>query len=374
MIKSEYWFKLCKTDEDQLELSFKEYTLNFKFKAGTSRGVLKEKKTFIIKVVHEGRAGFGEAGPLAKLSIDDREDLPQKLSNIATSISKHDLPETREKAYGLALELAGPDWPSIRFGLETAFLNLLSTEEMGVFDNGFILGNAKIPINGLIWMGHMEHMLGQVTTKVKQGFDCIKMKIGSLDFDMECDILEYIRKKYYTSGLTLRVDANGAFKPDEALAKLNRLSRFDLHSVEQPIRAGQVDEMKQLCKATPVPIALDEELIGIYSYDDKMALLKKIMPQFIILKPMLVGGFRSCNEWIGIANQLGIGWWITSALESNIGLSAICQYTYDLGVSMHQGLGTGQLYHNNFPSPLTIEGGNIRYDGDKNWDLKALQL
>ena len=360
-----------------LKIAYQKYILNFKFDAGTSRGVLKEKETWVVKVWDSSvpeTFGLGECGPLKKLSVDDREDLGAEIGKVMDRLEGMDIPTSEEEIFQLADELAGADLPCVRFGLETALLDLLNGGKRIIFNNGFVQSALKIPINGLIWMGHMEAMLLQITDKVAAGFDCIKMKIGSLDFEKECDILDYIRRKYYQKDITLRVDANGAFKTHEAMDKLDILSKYRLHSIEQPIAAGQPEEMARLCSNTPVDIALDEELIGIYGREAKQQLLEKIKPQHIILKPTLVGGIHACKEWIEIAESMGIGWWLTSALESNIGLNAICQMSPYLNAKGYQGLGTGQLYHNNIPSPLKIEGGHISYDDNITWDFTNLEL
>jgi len=357
-----------------LNLSFQKYILDFKFNAGTSRGVLRQKETYFLKIAgdKDGVFGLGEAGPLKGLSIDDKL-LEEKLEEIQKALQSITLPDNSEEIYALAKSLAGAGYPSIRFGLETAMLDLLNGGKRTIFKNEFAAGNAKIPINGLVWMGHMEDMLTQITEKVDQGFTCIKMKVGSIDFDKECDILQYIRRKYYQKDIVIRVDANGAFSPEDALEKLHRLSQFDLHSIEQPIKAGQHDAMRKLCSTSPIKIALDEELIGVDEKVEKQALLEKIMPPYIILKPTLVGGIASTLEWIKIAESLNIGWWMTSALESNIGLNAISQLAAELGVENYQGLGTGQLYHNNIPSPLSIKDGFISSNG-MDWDLSQLDI
>lgn len=212
-------------------------------------------------------------------------------------------------------------------------------------------------------------MMEQINRKVEQGFTCIKIKVGGLNFERECDVLAYIRNKYYEKDITIRLDANGAFKPEEALKKLEILSKYSIHSIEQPIKPRQA-EMAELCKQSPISIALDEELIGINDSMEKEALLKRIQPQYIILKPTLHGGFKGCDEWIEIANALNIGWWITSALESNIGLNAVCQFTAQYNVTLPQGLGTGMLYENNFDSPLEVKGENIFYNVEKQWEIK----
>lgn len=360
-----------------LKTSFQPFTLDFKFDAGTSRGVLKEKETWFIKIWDESNPrvfGLGEAGPLRKLSIDDREDMDQQLATVLRALEEMKFPQNEEEVYQTARELAGKNLPSIRFALETALLDLLNGGERIIFKNAFSSGHQRIPINGLIWMGHTESMLLQITDKVAAGFDCIKMKIGSMDFEKECDILDYVRRKYYQKELLIRVDANGAFKVEEALSQLHTLSKFKIHSIEQPIRAGQPGAMRKLCEHSPIGIALDEELIGIYDKREKEALLGEIRPQYIILKPTLVGGIKSCMEWVEVASAMDIGWWLTSALESNIGLNAICQLAVHIKASSYQGLGTGQLYHNNIPSPLSIEKGHIGYNTHSQWDLTDLTL
>ena len=360
-----------------LKTSYQKYTLLFKFNAGTSRGVLTKKHTWFIKAwdsENPGAFGLGEAGPLEKLSIDDREDFELTLADVLQQLERQAIPQSLAEVYALARKLAGAAFPSIRFALETALLDLIQGGQRMIFDNSFFHDQKEIPINGLIWMGDTESMLLQVADKVEAGADCIKIKIGAMDFEKECDILDFIRRRYFQNELLLRVDANGAFKASEASSKLKQLYQYNLHSIEQPIAAGQVDRMKELCATTPVPIALDEELIGIYELKDKQKLLETISPQYIILKPTLVGGIQSCLEWVSIAEAMGIGWWMTSALESNIGLNAIAQLTYELDAKGHQGLGTGQLYHNNIDSPLTIDRGQVSYRSSKQWDFSPLSL
>jgi L-alanine-DL-glutamate epimerase-like enolase superfamily enzyme len=248
-----------------------------------------------------------------------------------------------------------------------ALLSLKSKTPFALFDTAFTSGIQPIPINGLIWMGSMDFMRQQLTDKIEAGFDCIKLKIGALDFQQECALLEDVRKHYSASQISLRVDANGAFNPKKALEKLQTLAAFDLHSIEQPIAAGHVHQLKELCATTPLPIALDEELIGIHDTAQKANLLDTICPQYIILKPSLLGGFAAAEEWITLAEERNIGWWVTSALESNIGLNAIAQWTSSLKTKLPQGLGTGGLYTNNVESPLVVDAGVLRYDKTKNW-------
>ncbi|WP_458626359.1 o-succinylbenzoate synthase [Winogradskyella sp. PC D3.3] len=340
-----------------IRAAYKQYILNFKRPSGTSRGVMTTKETWLILLENEGKIGVGECGILRGLSVDDRPDFEDKLKwachNIHLGLEY------------LILELV--EYPSIQFGLETAFKSLESKDQFQLFPSDFTKGKASIPINGLVWMGDEDFMRSQIKEKIETGFHCIKLKIGAIDFQTELNILKSIRQEFSVSDIELRVDANGAFSPNEALEKLKQLSEYQLHSIEQPIKPNQFEVMAELCKTTPLPIALDEELIGVFSKDHKRELLQTINPQYIILKPSLVGGFYGSQQWIGIAENLNINWWITSALESNIGLNAIAQWTYTLKNSMPQGLGTGSLFTNNFPSPLRVKDGTLHYDLKHNW-------
>jgi o-succinylbenzoate synthase len=355
-----------------LKIVYKPCTLHFKKEAGTSRGVLTQKTSWILKVTDSeqaGVAGFGECGPLPGLSIDDIPDFEEQLISVCSLFNELEL-DVFPFNLGIILDQVVPQHlPSIRFGVESALLDIMKGGNQKLFKNDFSAGKTGILMNGLIWMGSYENMLEQVEEKLAQGFSTLKMKVGAIDFDKECRILETVRSNYNKDEITLRVDANGAFTPDNVTQKLNALAEFDLHSIEQPIKAGQHELMSELCQSSPVPVALDEELIGIYDYREKFALLKKLAPPFIILKPTLLGGFRHTSEWIEIANRLHINWWITSALESNIGLNAIAQYTAAFNNPLPQGLGTGQLYTNNFGSPLEVENGYLRYNAEKSWSL-----
>ncbi|MDO3693351.1 o-succinylbenzoate synthase [Wenyingzhuangia sp. chi5] len=342
-----------------MKANYKKYILDFKQASGTSRGVLKTKETYFIILEKDGKIGYGETGLFRGLSADDRPDYEANLKWACKNI--HLGIDTLWK------ELI--EFPSIQFGLEQAFLSLESSNGFDLFPSKFTRGEDVIPINGLIWMGSETFMKEQVADKIKAGFSTIKMKIGAIDFDTEIKLLSSIREKYTTKQITLRVDANGAFAPQNALRKLERLAMLGIHSIEQPIKQGELNAMRDLCLKSPVPVALDEELIGVFKYEEKLALLKNIQPQYIILKPSLVGGFKGCNEWIEIANSLNIPFWITSALESNIGLNAISQYTYTLGVQMPQGLGTGGLFTNNIDSPLEVVDGSIRYNTNAAWKI-----
>jgi o-succinylbenzoate synthase len=342
-----------------MKATFKKYILDFKQASGTSRGVLRTKETFFLSISNEGKFGVGECGLFRGLSIDDRFDYEDKLQWLCNNIQLN--------AVYLLNELR--EFPSIQFGLEQALLSLNSEDRFELFPSKFTRENDTIPINGLIWMGSKEFMQQQIKSKLQNGFTTIKMKIGAIDFKTELDLLKSIRNEFSMNEVALRVDANGAFQSKDALEKLKQLSVFDLHSIEQPIKQGQWEEMAKICSSTPLPIALDEELIGIFDVTKKRELLQTIKPQYIILKPSLIGGIHGCNEWISLAERDHMEWWITSALESNIGLNAIAQYTYSLGVKMPQGLGTGGLFTNNFESPLEVENGNIGYNSKVNWNF-----
>ncbi len=338
---------------------YKKYILNFKMPSGTSRGVLKTKETWFIVLQQDEKLGIGETGLFRGLSIDDVENYEEKLAwacnNINLGLEK------------LLLELIA--FPSIQFGLEQAFLSLESKTAFQLYPSKFSENKDVININGLIWMGEKSFMKQQIKDKLAQGFSCIKMKIGAINFQDELKLLKSIRNEFSRDEIELRVDANGAFSTKDALEKLEQLADLDLHSIEQPIKQGQFKEMALLCEKTPLPIALDEELIGIFSLDEKRKIIETIKPQYIILKPSLIGGFSGSKEWINLANENKIGWWVTSALESNIGLNAIAQFTYTLQNKLPQGLGTGSLFTNNIESPLTVKNGNLQYDVSKKWGI-----
>ena len=343
-----------------MQAIFFKYQLQFKQASGTSRGVLTYKDTWFIELENNALKGIGECGMFKGLSIDDRDDFEETLKWACQNIH-------------LGLDaLLGQlvAFPSIQFGLEMAFRSLKQKLPFDLFPSEFTSGQDSIPINGLIWMGESSFMKQQIKDKLEAGFSCIKLKIGALDFDKELALLKSIRDEFDAQTIEIRVDANGAFKPREALEKLKRLSDFNLHSIEQPIKQGQLQEMAQLCLDTPLPIALDEELIGTFSVTNKQVLLQTIKPQYIILKPTLVGGFKGSQEWIDVAESHNIGWWVTSALESNIGLNAIAQWTYTLKNNLPQGLGTGGLFTNNVQAPLVVNSGRLFYDLKTKWNLK----
>ncbi len=345
-----------------MQAFYQKYTLIFKHASGTSRGVLRTKETYFLKLVNNTKTGYGECAVFRGLSVDDRPDYEEKFHWLCSNINR-----SKDK---LLSELT--EFPSIQFGLEQALLSLGSDCSFELFPSRFTESEDTVNINGLIWMGSETFMKQQISAKLKAGFSTIKMKIGAIDFTTELSLLKSIRKEFSTEEIELRVDANGAFQPSEALEKLKELSAFEIHSIEQPIRQGQFYEMAELCSRTPIPIALDEELIGVFDVTKKQEVLQIINPQYIILKPSLVGGFSGSTEWIQLAEKQRIGWWITSALESNIGLNAIAQWTYSLGNKMPQGLGTGSLFLNNFESPLEVHNGHLCYNKNKKWDFNLM--
>jgi len=316
-----------------------------------------QKETWFIILEKDGKKGIGECGILRGLSIDDRPDYEEKLQWTCDHILLDE---------NLIWE-ALIEFPSIQFGVEMAFQSLRSENPFLLFPSDFTTGKKSIEINGLVWMGEQSFMKQQIEEKLSDGFRCIKLKIGAIDFDKELQLLGYIRQHFTPEQIEIRVDANGAFDVTKALYKLNQLSEFELHSIEQPIPKNNTDRMSELCKITPIPIALDEELIGVFSLEEKEALLQKINPKYIILKPSFVGGFRGTKEWISLAEKHQIGWWITSALESNIGLNAIAQCTFLQHNSMPQGLGTGALFTNNFDCPLQVSEGQLCYKTEQDW-------
>jgi o-succinylbenzoate synthase len=341
-----------------MKASYHRHELQFKRPSGTSRGVLKTKETWFIRIENKGNYGIGECGILRGLSIDDRTDYEEKLNWTCQNIQLG-----KEKLLEELIE-----FPSIQIGVEMAFISLASKNPHVLFPSDFTKGNSGITINGLIWMGEFDFMKQQIEEKLAKGFTCVKLKIGAINFADELTLLKKIRNQFSEKEVELRVDANGAFHPNDALEKLKRLSEFNLHSIEQPIETKQWQDMAELCEKTPLPIALDEELIGVFDVTKRQAMLQTIQPQYIILKPSLVGGFKETKNWIDIAESQDINWWITSALESNVGLNAIAQFTYTLQNKMPQGLGTGSLYTNNISSPLEINGEKLWYNPKKNWD------
>jgi o-succinylbenzoate synthase len=347
-----------------LEASYHRYELTFKKPSGTSRGVLRTKETWFIVLREHGAFGIGECGLLRGLSMDDRPDYESKLKWVCDHMHLGELDLNDELI----------EFPSIQFGLEMAFKSLKAEDPFVLCPSEFTNGEQSIPINGLIWMGDKAFMKKQIVEKISSGFNCIKMKIGAIDFTTELELLRSVRREFSASKIEIRVDANGAFHPSEALEKLKVLSDLELHSIEQPIKQGQWQEMAKLCEYSPLAIALDEELIGVVTSEEKNKLLHAIKPQYIILKPSFIGGFQGTDSWISLTHDIGIQWWMTSALESNVGLNAISQYSFTKNSKLPQGLGTGNLYTNNLPSPLGINHGSIYYDPAKGWDLENLGL
>lgn len=317
--------------------------LHFKQPAGTSRGVYLTRSVWYVEIADGVRRGVGECAPLPQLSCDDRPDYGEVLRGVCRKV------EEQQRVDKEALR----DFPSILFGLETAMRHF-ERGSLGLWDTPFSRGECGIPINGLIWMGDYKTMLHRIGEKMEAGFRCIKLKIGAIDFDDELKLIRFIRRHFSAAEVELRVDANGAFSAAEADEKLGRLAEADLHSIEQPIRAGQWEQMARLCRTSPLPIALDEELIGINDPARKRELLDVIRPRYIILKPSLHGGMSGGDEWIAEAEKRRIGWWITSALESNVGLNAVAQWCATKDNPLPQGLGTGQLFTDNVPMPLEI--------------------
>ena len=333
--------------------------LHFKQPAGTSRGVYTTRKSWFVHLIDGEREGVGECAPLPDLSCDARPDYGEVLEKVCEEFCQ------RQESLCDSLR----DYPSMLFGLETALLDLRSNlspltshPSPLLFDTAFSRGEVGIPINGLVWMGSYEEMLKRMEEKLEKGFHCVKLKIGAIDFDQELDLIKRIRERFSHHEVELRVDANGAFKFEEALYKLELLSQYNIHSIEQPIKAGQWAYMAELCRESPLPIALDEELIGVNDPEMKQHMLNIIKPRYIILKPSLHGGMMGCREWIDAARNMGIGSWITSALESNVGLNAIAQFAADVygdDIRMPQGLGTGQLFTDNIPMGLEIRGDKL---------------
>lgn len=330
-----------------------QHTLAFVKPAKTSRNVFTHRSIFLIELrdLETGLSGVGESAPLSLLSIDDvtnyEKILRQKLEEFCVARDLN------------ALDLN--PFPSIRFGIETALLNLKADEQGRIYRTPFTDGKKTLPINGLIWMNDIDEMYDEAITKIKDGFSVIKFKVGALDFDAECRMLEKLRMEYGADKITIRVDANGAFHPNEAMQQLKDLSRFTLHSIEQPIAAGQWDDMGKLCRESAVDIALDEELIGLNVQQAGNKVLRTIQPQYLILKPNLIGGVSVADDWIKIAQKASVKWWATSALEGNVGLNAIAQWVSTYPVTLHQGLGTGSLFSNNFASNLEIHRGEMSY-------------
>jgi o-succinylbenzoate synthase len=348
---------------DEVRYRWIKHRLNFKLPSGTSRGVLKTKDSWFLIAENEDwkYPALGEVSIIEGLSPDVVNDIEPMLDQLCDALAQNRKVDTI-------------NYPAINFARESMELDIRSNGAKIFENNPFTTGEDQILINGLIWMGKADYMLAQVKQKVLDGFRCLKLKIGAIDFEEEIEILSWIRKEFNEDELEIRVDANGAFTPETAMDKLNRLAEFQIHSIEQPIAPKQWSELATLCERTPINIALDEELIGIKDQVEKQRCLDAIKPHYIILKPSLVGGFQSADEWTALAEERSIGWWITSALESNVGLNAIAQYAYSKKVQMPQGLGTGGLFTNNIDSPLYIHRQFLKMNPDHIWNLKPLNL
>lgn len=338
-----------------MKINITERILHFKQPAGTSRGVYTERKIWLVEMKEGERKGIGECAPLPQLSCDDIPHYAETLRMFCDQIEQT----------GVIDYQALCPYPSMLFGLESASAQLRVNGSAKLFDTPFGRGEEGITINGLVWMGTFEEMYQRIEEKIQAGFHCVKLKIGAIDWEREISLIKFIRQHFTKEQIELRVDANGGFTPQEAMRKLEQLATYDIHSIEQPIKQHQWKEMTRLCHETPLPIALDEELIGINDTTSKIELLDTIRPQYIILKPSLHGGMHGSEEWIKLAQERSIGSWITSALESNIGLNAIAHFAakvYGPHISMPQGLGTGQLFTDNIPMPIEIRGEKLYFN------------
>ena len=355
-----------------MNIDILKYPLNFKFRAVTSRGSMLSKDSFFVRLRHDNDQkmfGIGECAPLPGLSPDTESELNEVFNHCAEALFGLESLGTDQLK-----KLVPGNFPAVLFALETALMDLKNGGKRIIYNNQFMNGGISIPINGLVWMGTKNEMRERIDMIRTSGYDCIKIKIGGINFQDELDLLKYIRKNYGAEQLQIRLDANGAFSFDAVFSILEKLHQYNIHSIEQPIKAGNGQQMHEVCKNTPIPVALDEELIGLHDPGYKANLLDEIKPQYIVIKPTLTGGLRESEEWIHMAAQRAIGWWITSALESNVGLNAIAQFTANHKPEMPQGLGTGQLFMNNIQSPLTIENGRLSYDKNALWDLSVLNF
>lgn len=360
-----------------LQIQIIPHLLQFKFDARTSRGAMHQHQVYYLKLGdprHPATWGIGECAPLPGLSPEQGpafgQELKKQVENINKYLNNNAFTDLSSFIYQEGLK----HFPSLVFALETAWQDYQQHGFRLLYPGAFTSGEQGIPINGLVWMGDKAFMQEQIHKKLREGYACLKLKIGGLDFDTELEILDAIRRTASARELTLRLDANGAFPASQALERLDKLAAFGIHSIEQPIKPGQPLAMADLCRQSPIPIALDEELIGLKETAEKAALLQNIQPQFIILKPTLVGGLQACAEWIALAEARNIDWWMTSALESNVGLNAISQFTARYPLNKEQGLGTGQLYHNNILSPLTIRKGQLYYEPGLCWDFNVISV
>lgn len=345
-----------------IHATYISHPLQFKRPAGTSRGILTSKPCWFVKLTtQDGVSGIGEVSLIPGLSVEDPNEMEIGLDHLCKLINRGEMDPGQQL----------PSLPGVQFALECAVLDLRGGGQRMLFPSPFTGGRAGIPINGLIWMGDRSSMIRQIGEKLEQGFRVLKMKVGALDPEQELELLARIRSRFGPGELEIRLDANGAWSPREAPLIMSRLATYAIHSVEQPIAPGLVDQMAALCLDPVIPVALDEELIGITDPSRQKALLETIRPAYVVLKPGLLGGFRVAEQWIELAEGLGTGWWITSALESSIGLNAIAQWSFQLKPNMVQGLGTGTLYTNNIPSPLHMEGDKLWYRPGMGWELPS---
>lgn len=347
-----------------IRASYIPHNLYFKRPAATSRGVMHQKSCWYVVLTNENDApGLGEVSFIPGLSVEDPHEIEIQLDHVCKLISRGELDPNAKL----------PNLPGVGFALETAWVDMNQGGQRLLFPSDFTRGLKGIPTNGLIWMGDSFQIKQQIREKLDLGFRVLKMKVGALELETEIEILRDIRAQYKAAELEIRLDANGAWSFEQAPEILQRFAEFGIHSIEQPISPGQTGEMAELCAGKVIPIALDEELIGISSTRERAGLLDQINPAYVILKPGLIGGFTEAEDWIGLAEVRGIGWWITSALESSVGLNAIAQWTYSLDVTIPQGLGLGSLYTNNLPSPLEMERDSLWHRPAKKWDLQVIR-
>jgi O-succinylbenzoate synthase len=336
----------------------------FAFEAGTSRGVLKEKTSWFIRLEREGVTGWGECSPIAGLSPEPLEIIEDKITTVLEEWEKNPaaildpLSRWTEELY---------KWPALRFALETAWLDYINGGQHKLYDNSFFKGERSIPINGLVWMNTIDQMQQQIEEKLTQGYRCIKLKIGYYDFKEEYQLVKKLRERFVPDRLMIRVDANGAYTKENVFHVLHALAGLSVHSIEQPVAPGQRMLMADVCKNSPLPVALDEELIGYTSREEMDDLLRELKPSFLVLKPSLHGGIMGCRQWIESANSNNTDWWMTSYLESSIGLNAIAQFTCEYSTSLFHGLGTGQIYTQKIASPLRVQAGLLTYDHQMSW-------
>jgi len=332
---------------------------------------MKDRTSWFIKIFDDSdpdRFGIGEVAPLPGLSTELNPEFESDLEKFVNGFQLPALTDNLQEIYSQFPLLHKKS--SILFAIETAILDLYNGGNRVVFKDSPFLQGKTIPINGLIWMGGMDFMLQQIEIKIRDGSRCIKLKVGGLDFEKECDVLQYVRRKYFRDNITIRLDANGAFKPEDALYKLTELTRFNIHSIEQPLKKGS-EYLPELCAKSPIPIALDEELLGVYDNAGRVSLLEKIKPQYVILKPSLHGGFQGSVDWIAEATKRNIGWWLTSSLESSVGLNALAQFVSRYHVEIPQGLGTGSIYDDNFFSPLEMNrNGELGLNSRDSWQIE----